>query len=91
MARAERNKTESVYALSAIRLLTFTGCRRNVILELQWKDVSIDKAMLLLPDTKTGARPVYLSAPALSVLAGIPGLRNNPFVIVGVRMRVDNA
>ncbi len=83
LARAERNRTESVYAIAAIRLLMFTGCRRNEILELQWKDVSIDKAMLLLPETKTGARPVYLSAPALSVLAGLPRLRNNPFVIVG--------
>lgn len=72
-----------MYAIAAIRLLMFTGCRRNEILELQWKDVSIDKAMLLLPETKTGARPVYLSAPALSVLAGLPRLRNNPFVIVG--------
>jgi integrase len=83
LARAERNQTESVYAIAAIRLLMFTGCRRNEILELQWKDVSIEKAMLLLPETKTGARPVYLSALALSVLAGLPRLRNNPFVIVG--------
>jgi integrase len=83
LTRAERNQTESIYAIAAIRLLMFTGCRRNEILELQWKDVSIDKAMLLLPETKTGARPVYLSAPALSVLAGLPRLRNNPFVIVG--------
>lgn len=85
LARAERNQTESIYALAAIRLLMFTGCRRNEILELQWKDISIDKAMLLLPETKTGARPVYLSSPALSVLAGLPRLRNNPFVIVGER------
>ncbi len=83
IARAERNKTESVFALAAIRLLIFTGCRRNEILELQWKDVKIERAMLLLPETKTGARPVYLSAPALSVLAALPKVSNNPFVIVG--------
>lgn len=83
LARAERNKTESIFALAAIRLLIFTGCRRNEVLELQWKDVKIERAMLLLPETKTGARPVYLSAPALTVLAALPKVSNNPFVIVG--------
>ncbi|MFN0194227.1 MAG: tyrosine-type recombinase/integrase [Aestuariivirga sp.] len=83
LARAERNKTESIYALAAVRLLIFTGCRRSEILELRWKDVSVERAMLFLAETKTGARPVYLSAPALSVLASVPRVSNNPFVIVG--------
>ena len=83
LARAERNNTESIFVLAAIRLLIFTGCRRNEILELQWKDIIFERAMLLLPETKTGARPVYLSAPALSVLAGLPKVSKNPFVIVG--------
>lgn len=85
LARAERNKTETVFALAAIRLLIFTGCRRNEILELQWNDVKIERAMLMLPETKTGARPVYLSAPAISVLAALPRVSKNPFVIVGER------
>lgn len=83
LARAERNNTESIFVLAAIRLLMFTGCRRNEMLELQWKDVKIERAMLLLPETKTGARPIYLSAPALSVLAVVPRISKNPFVIVG--------
>jgi integrase len=83
LARAERNETESVFVLAAIRLLLFTGCRRNEILELRWKDVNFERAMLLLPETKTGARPVYLSSPALSVLSSLPRVSNNPFVIVG--------
>ncbi|HUQ37385.1 MAG TPA: site-specific integrase [Aestuariivirga sp.] len=85
LARAERNKTESNYALAAIRLLIFTGCRRNEILGLRWKDVSLEKAMLLLPDTKTIARPVYLSAPAIAVLSSLPTVAKNPYVIVGER------
>ena len=60
LARAERNKTESVFGLAAIRLLIVTGCRRNEILELHWKDVKKERAMLLLPETKTVARPDYL-------------------------------
>jgi integrase len=83
IARAERNGTESVFALAAIRLLILTGCRRNEILELEWKDVQVERAMLFLPETKTGARPVYLSAPALSVLAALPKVSKNPYVIVG--------
>ena len=39
----------------------------------------------MLAETKTGARPVYLSAPALSVLAGLTRVSKNPFVIVGDR------
>jgi integrase len=70
LARAERNNTESIIVRAAIRLLIFTGCRRNEILELQWKDIIFERVMLLLTETKTGARPVYLSEPALSVLAG---------------------
>ncbi len=83
LARAERNNTESIFVLAAIRLLIFTGCRRNEILELQWKDIIFEIAMLLPPETKTGARPVYLSAPALSLLAGLLKVSKNPFVIVG--------
>jgi integrase len=85
VARAERKKTETPFAIAALRLLLFTGCRRDEILKLRWRDVHLDKAMLLLPDTKTGARPVYLSAPALAVLGSIPRIANNPFVIAGER------
>jgi integrase len=85
LTRAERNKTESVFALAAIRLLIFTGCRRNEILGLRWKDVNLDKAMLLLPETKTVARPVYLSAPAIAILSSLPRVAKNPYVIVGER------
>ena len=42
-----------------------------------------ERAMLLLPETKAGARPVYLSAPALSVRAAMPRVSNNSFIIVG--------
>ena len=39
--------------------------------------------MLFLPETKTGPRVVYLSAPALAVLAALPRVAKNSFVIVG--------
>ena len=85
MAEAEERGTESIFVLAAIRLLMLTGCRRNEILKLRWQDVRADQAMLFLPDTKTGARPVYLSAPALTVLSSLPRAAGNPYVIVGER------
>jgi integrase len=83
LSRAERLKTATPYALAAIRLLMFTGCRRDEILELKWKDVKLDKAMLVLADSKTGSRAVYLSAPAMEVLNALPKVAKNPHVIVG--------
>lgn len=83
LSRAERTKTETPWAIAALRLLLFTGMRRNEVLTLRWEHVNIEKSMLFLPETKTGPRVVYLSAPALAVLAGLPRVAKNPFVIVG--------
>ena len=47
--------------------------------------MNLAKAMLSLPDTKTGARTIYLSAPAIAVLSSLPKVSKNPFVIVGER------
>jgi integrase len=47
---------------------------------------------LFLSDSKTGKKPVYLSAAALTVLAGLPRLVGNPYVIPGAKegaSRVD--
>ncbi len=83
LARAEKGGTENPYVVAAIRLLIFTGARLGEILNLEWAHVDFERAMLLLPDSKTGMKTIYLSAPALDVLANLPHLENNPFVIVG--------
>jgi integrase len=83
LARAERKQTETPWVLAAIRLLIFTGMRRNEVLGLRWQHVNTDRAMLSLPESKTGSRAVYLSAPALAVLTSLPRVAKNPFVIVG--------
>jgi integrase len=83
LARAERKQRETPWALAAIRLLIFTGMRRNEVLGLRWQHVNTEKAMLTLPESKTGFRTVYLSAPALTVLTSMPRIAQNPFVIVG--------
>jgi integrase len=83
LAEAEREGTEGPYSLAAIRLLVLTGARLAEILNLEWSHVDFERAMLFLPDSKTGAKVVYLSAPALEVLSNIPRLANNPHVICG--------
>ena len=53
-----------------IRLLLLTGCRKSEILTLQWSDCR--EGRLFLRDSKTGPRTVWLSAPARTVLSGLP-------------------
>ena len=72
-------------AVSAFRLLMLTGCRRNEILTLRWEDVDLDTGELWLRDAKTGSRSVSLSPPARRVLATLPRLPDNPWVIAGVK------
>jgi len=73
------------YAVAAIRLLLFTGARLSEVLGMRWENVDIERAMVLLPDSKTGRKPLYLSAPALEVLAALPRVAGNPHVIVGAK------
>ena len=70
---------------AAIRLLMLTGCRRNEIVELQWKDVDLGAGELRLRDSKSGARLVPLSPPAARVLAELPRVEDNPWVIPGTK------
>ena len=74
-----------VYPAAAIRLLMLTGCRRNEIVELQWKHVDLTSGELKLPDSKTGARLVPLSPAAARVLAELPRIPGNPWVIPGTK------
>ena len=85
LATAEREGTETMFMIAAIRLLLFTGARLSEILELRWEHVDIERAFLRLPDSKTGQKVLYLNAPALEVLAELPRVDGNPFVICGER------
>ena len=73
----------SLYAIAAIRLLMLTGCRAGEILTLQWSHVDLDRGILNLPTSKTGAKKVLIGAAALKVLADLPRVEGNPYVIVG--------
>ncbi len=73
----------SVHAVAAIRLLMLTGCRRNEILTLRWEDVDLDANELHLSDSKTGPRTISLSPEAARLLAELPRIADNPWVIPG--------
>ncbi len=80
---AEKESTEMISIVALIRLLIFTGCRLGEILTLKWEYVDIDNHCLRLPDSKTGAKIVYLSPPALETLNDIKAKKDNPYVITG--------
>lgn len=80
---AETCKGVSVHAVAAIRLLLLTDCRKGEILNLRWSEVDLEANELRLPETKTGPRTISLSPEAAGVLAAIPRVDGNPFVIPG--------
>lgn len=73
----------SPHALAAIRLLVFTGARAGEILGLRWDQVDMRAKTARLPESKSGARTLFLNPPAVAVLRPLPRLAGNPHVIVG--------
>jgi integrase len=76
-------RSEKPSVVAAIRLLLFTGCRAGEILSLRWSDVHLERKLLLLPDSKTGAKAVYLSEAATQILAAIKRNPNSDYVLQG--------
>jgi len=68
---ANRRTVIDPFAVAAIRLLILTGARLREILKLEWQHVDLERGLLLLPDSKTGAKSIILNAPALAVLVGL--------------------
>jgi len=85
LAECEEAKSPSPFIIAAIRLLIFTGARLGEILTLEWRHVDLERGLLLLPDSKTGQKVVFLNEPAIDVLVALPRYPDNPHVIVGAR------
>jgi integrase len=79
--KKNRRTKVSPFATAALRLLLFTGCRLREILNLRWAEFDHDRGLLLLPDSKTGRKPVILSEAAVALLDSLP--RAGDFVIAG--------
>jgi integrase len=70
-------------ATLAVRLLVLTGARRSEILKLTWEEVDLERSVLSLRDSKTGAKEIPFGAPARRLLAEALRERGNPYVCFG--------
>lgn len=76
--------TTNPAVIACIRLLILTGCRLREILTLQWAFVDLKARRLHLPKSKTGAKTVPLGKAAVDLLAAIPRVGENPYVLPGL-------
>jgi integrase len=83
LADAERDGTESPFAMVAVGLLILTGARLMEILTLRWEYIDFENEVLRLPDCKTGAKLIHLNEPAINLLRALPQMVGNPHVIAG--------
>ena len=83
LREVEQEGREMPSAILAIRLLIYTGCRLSEIMTLQWDYVDLEARTLNLPDSKSGAKKVFLGRPACELLENAPRLPGNPWVITG--------
>ena len=79
----EAEGLEMPSAIAAVMLLILTGCRLNEIMTLKWEYVDLDSGVLNLPESKSGAKAVYIGKPAVDILRQLPRLPGNPWVITG--------
>jgi integrase len=83
LRQCEYERVESPSVIVAIRLLIFTGCRRNEVLQLQWKWIDFENGKIDFPDSKTGKKSVYLNPPAVELLKATEQIDGNPYVCFG--------
>jgi integrase len=79
----ERDSPEDWRAIAALRLLIFTGARLSEVLTLQWDWINQAAGVARLPDSKTGAKNLFLPAGALDVLAKLPRYAGRACVFPG--------
>ena len=64
--------------VAIVRLLLFTGARVGEIRDLQWEWIKPPR--LMLPDSKTGAKTIWLNSQALAILDAQPRIEGCPYV-----------
>ncbi len=82
---AENEGLATIYAIDALRMLSLTGARLREILHLKWKYVDLDRGVLNLPASKTGAKTIYLNEAGIEILRNVIRQFDNPFVFCGLR------
>ncbi|QAY96439.1 integrase [Methylovirgula ligni] len=88
---ANRRTLVDPFAVAAIRLLILTGARLREILHAKWEHVDFERGIIHLPDSKTGAKPIYISAAARTVLTSLARINDNPYIIPGSNKQAPRA
>lgn len=75
------------YVILALRLLLYTGARKNEILQVKWESIEFGYNFIHLKDHKTfdkvGERTIVLNTKALEALEKIKKQSSNPYVFCG--------
>jgi integrase len=74
----------SIYAINALKLIIYTGCRKNEVLSLKWEDVYLEENYFHLKDSKGGERIVPLNRISIDILSKTPKLLGNPYVFPSI-------
>lgn len=89
LTAAKNNKAENPIGAYCIEVLLYTGCRCGEIQTLKWEYIDWKNSCLRLPNTKTGARVVYVGQNVLDILREVENHpdrpRDNPYVFWGGR------
>jgi integrase len=85
LREAARTQTERPSVLACVWLLLYTGAWLNEILTLRWEYLDWQHGVAHLPDSKTGAKPLLLTPPALEVLRSMPREHGSPWCLPGRR------
>ena len=89
LAKAESDEFIPLQAVTAIRLLIFTGARHGEILQLRWDQVDFERKLLIFSSEqhktgrKSGTKTLPLNGPAFEILKATPRILRNPYVIPG--------
>lgn len=83
----KRYPDENISAIYCIQLTLLTGCRVGEIRTLKWEYIDNENYAFNLPDSKTGAKIVYVGNVVISLIEEIKNHparpSNNPYVIWG--------
>jgi integrase len=82
-AQKDRMVKLDVFTAAAVKLLILTGARLREILHAKWSELDLERGVLFLADSKSGKKTLYLGAAALSVIAALPRMSGNPYLIPG--------
>lgn len=91
LAKAESEEFIPLQAVTALRLLIFTGARHGEILQLRWDQVDPERKLLIFgaeqhkTGRKSGTKTLPLNGPAFELLKATPRVLGNPHVIPGLK------